>query len=131
MLAEVTERKTRGQGRLGQCPSGVGDEDLPSVGSGGDPRRAIDVEADVIVAAECSQPSVQAHPDANRRRLWPGGRRQLPLCGGRGSHRRGRLPEQDEEGIALRSTFDAAMRLERSPQDAVVTFEELCENGRT
>ena len=97
---------------LVQEPSGrLGEDDLPSVRGGRDPRRAVDVDA-----RRSPRPSRSA-----RRCGCPCGRgsgRRSSACArlGGGSDGVGRSRKRDEEGVALRVDLDTAVPGERVPQ---------------
>ena len=64
-LAEVAQAHAIGQSPVRQCLRRLGDEDLAPMSGRSDPRGAIDIDADVIVAAGDSLAAVQAHANAD------------------------------------------------------------------
>ena len=99
MLAEVAQR------RLGveQAPRRLRQDDLPAVRAGRNPRRSVDVHADVALVGQERLARVDAHPDSDR----PGCQRCLRLD--RGGDGFARPRERDEEGVALRVHLDAVV----------------------
>jgi hypothetical protein len=93
------------------------DQDLAAVTSGRDPRGAVDVEADVAFVRQERLAGVHTDAHADQRR----GERVASVRGGR--KRIGRPWECDEEGVALRVHLDAAVALERLPQQPAVLRE--------
>ena len=112
VVAEVAEAVEADERRRGGR-----DENLPAVSRSGDSRRAVDVGADVALLRDVRRARVDAdaYPDRPGRELL----RHLAGCGKRSW--RGR--EGDEEGVALRVHFNAAVPRERIPDDAAVLGE--------
>ena len=92
---------------------------LAAVTGGGDPRRQMDVLADIALPADVRAPGVQAHAHADR----TGGQRLLALAGG--LDRLGRGRERIEERVPLRVDLHAAVARERLPQQPPVVGERL------
>jgi hypothetical protein len=70
----------RWAGRRPPGPGGAGEEHLPAGGRPGDPGRPVDVDADIVVAAEHPLAGVQAHADPDREAVRPGVAGQGPLA---------------------------------------------------
>jgi hypothetical protein len=113
VLAEV------GQLALDKRARRLREEHLAAVPGGGDPRRQVDVRADVALPAAVRAPRVQAHPHPDR----AGGQCLLAVAGGR--ERRGRGRERVEEGVSLGVDLHAATPSERRPQQPPVLGERL------
>ena len=96
----------------------------------GDACGSVDVEPDVIVAAQPGDPGVEphAHPDPGGRRPLGAGQRALGI-GGCG-HRCRRLREHHQERVTLRAAFRRAVPAERLAKDRVVALEDLGEDRR-
>ena len=90
------------------------DDHLPAVTGGGDPCRAMDVDAHVALVGQQRLARVEAHADADR----ACGERRLTLA--RGRERIGRPGESDEEGVALSVDLDAAVASEGVAKHAPV-----------
>ena len=108
VLAHVPQRHPRRQGPCGKGTGRVRDQDLAAMRRRGDPGRAVDVEADVIVAAADALAAVQPHPNGDGAPVRPVGRGERTLCLDRRGDRRRRVAEDHEEGVALGATLDAA-----------------------
>jgi hypothetical protein len=78
-------------------------EHLAAVTGGGDPRREVDVLADITLAADVRAPRVQAHAHADRTR----GQRPLALAGG--LDRLGRRRERIKKCVPLCVDLHAAV----------------------
>ena len=81
----------------------LGQDDLAAVPDGGDPSRAVDVEAAVVVAARMGLAGVQAHPDADRDAVRPGLGRERPLRVDGGARPRRRPPGRPRRARRPRS----------------------------
>ncbi len=79
MLAEVAKARPAGKDLGNQRPGRVRQQDLAAVTCGADPGGAMDVEPDVVVAAQLGQAGVEAHPDAHRGPIGPIGARKFAL----------------------------------------------------
>ena len=106
VLAEVAYGGPLGDGVLDQAAGGAGDDHLAAVGRPGDPGRAVDVDADVVVPAQHPLAGVQAHAHPHREPLRPGVGGQAPLGRHRGPDRRHRAREGGEERVALGADLD-------------------------
>src|SRR5439155_21215623 len=114
-LRQVAGRQ--GAGPLGPTPRAA-------VSGGGDPRRTMDVEADVVVAAESPFAGVETHPHADRRRLRPRSRSEPALClGSGGDPIEGRAKDR-EEGIPLGADLDPSVSGDRITEELVVRREQ-------
>ena len=103
----------------------AGQQDLPAVAGGADPRRAMDVDPDVALLPDDRLAGVDAHADAELRPLRPvvACERQLGRDGGR--NRVLRAPEAVEERVALRVDLLAPARAELLADDAAVVGERI------
>ena len=98
------------------------------MGGSRDPRRTIDVEADIVVRADDRLARMKSHPDADRPDVrGPGLGREGALRVGCGRDRRDGTLEDDEECVSLGRDLDPTGLLDRCAQDGVVTFEEGAE----
>jgi hypothetical protein len=125
VLAERAERRARGERVGDERGRRFGQQRLPAVTRSGDPRRTVDVVADVGAVGQDSLAGVDADPDADSSVLVPlrGGEGAL---GVRGSRDGGpRSLEDDEERIALGADLDAATRRESATEQPAVPFEDL------
>ena len=113
MLAEIQKRYVVAQQRL--CLGGQ--HHLSSVPAGGDTSGLVHIKPDVVALADIRFACVQtdAHPD----RPW----QQIGLSLGCGRNCLCRGPKGHEEGIAPCANFDAAVAVERLPQDAAMLRE--------
>src|SRR5207253_10967070 len=96
-----------------------------------DPRRAVNVDADVVALAQLGLACVQSHPDADRTA------RERLLTGTSSRERVTCAAEGHEERVALRTERDAAVTAERLPQntpmlrqDVRVRVAELVQHAR-
>jgi hypothetical protein len=92
---------------------------LPAITRGGDPRRPVDVDADVALVGDERLAGMDAHPDADRAVV------ERPLGRGRGRERIGRAVEGHEEGVTLGVYLDAAVALEGLTQEPSVLGQRL------
>ncbi len=115
VLAEVANGGVGGE----ELPGRLGDDDLPAVRGGRDPRRAVDVDPDVALVRRLWLTGVDsdAHADgaALERVARVGGRRHCVRC----------AREGNEERVALRVDLDAVVSRERFSQGAAVLREEI------
>ena len=114
VLAEVADRSVC----LEKAARRLGDDDLAAVRRGCDPRRAVDVHADVALLGHERLAGVDAHPDPDR----PGPERRLRL--GRGGDGVGRPRERDEERVALGVHLDPVVSPEGLADHPPMLFEE-------
>ena len=114
VLPEVSERSIR----LEEAARRLGDDDLAAVRGGCDPRRAMDVHADVALLGHERLAGVDAHPHLDR----PGFERPLRL--GRGGGGVGHSREGHEERIALGVHLDPVVSPEGLANHAPVLLEE-------
>ncbi len=105
--------------RAGQRGGGGGDQHLAAVAAGGDAGRPVHVHAHIALLAQEGRTGMDAHAHPDR----AGGESLRPLGGGVQGPRRG--GECDEEGVALRVHFRAAVTLESSAQDAAMLGQGL------
>ena len=94
-------------------------EHLAAVTGGGDPRRQMDVLADIALPTDVRAPGMHAHAHADR----TGRQRPLGLAGG--LDRLGRRRERNEERVPLSVDFDAAPRSARLADDATMLGERV------
>ena len=91
--------------------------------SGGNPRRAVHVEADVVVTAQVPFARVEAHPHPDRVALRPALPGQSALgSDGRFQRIRGRT-EDREEGVTLGADLDPLVRGKRAAHDGRVALQ--------
>jgi hypothetical protein len=114
MLAEVAQVVSPHQ-----VMRGLREQNLAAVTRGSDPRRSVDIEADITLPGNHGLAAVDPDPDPDRTRL----ERVLPFL--RGGDCVGRLTERDEEGIALRVHLDSAVAVERLAQHPAVLRQSL------
>jgi hypothetical protein len=100
------------------------DEDLTAMPGRSDPRRAMDGKSRVAAVVRDGLARVQAHPDFDLDTVRPpvGEQRELALdcCQERVAGAR----EGDEEGVALRVDFVAAVSVERLPEQALMVAQD-------
>ena len=89
-----------------------------------DPRRLVDREPDVAVAADGGLTCVEADPHLDRPVFRPRGGGQGALRGRRGRDRRPGAPEDEEERVALAVDLDPAVLGEGLPEQLVVLREQ-------
>src|SRR6185436_5519811 len=71
VLAEIAQGDAVWQVAGDERARRIGQQHLAAVSGRGDPRRTMDVEADVVVTAESALAGMEAHPHADDRRLRP------------------------------------------------------------
>ncbi len=121
MLAEVAKLRRAPAFTLDQRARRVRDEHLPSVCRGGDARRQMDGQPDVVVPAPDGLTRVQAHPHPHRDPLRPPVRAERPLPRDRRGDGRPGAREHREEGVALGAQVQAAgVPYRRSEQPVVI-----------
>ena len=125
VLPEIPQRDAGRQLVGDQCARGARDQHLPAVPGRADPRRAVHVQAHVIVLPDLSLAGVDTHPHAHLDALGPrlGGERPL-----RAHHRGDRVArprEGDEERVTLRVDLAAVVLVERRPQQPLMLAEHL------
>ena len=86
----------------------------------GDPRGAVDVDAEVVVTAQQPLAGVHPDPDPDLLLLRPHMAGQSPLRRGRGEDSAGWRRERREERVALGTDLDAPSKRDRLPHDRVV-----------
>ncbi len=119
MLAEIADTSVGAEEAAGR----LGEDDLAAVRGGCDPRRSVDVHADVALVGQQRLARVDAHPDADR----PGLERLLRVnCGGDGVDR---PREGDEERVALGVDFGTVVSREGLADGATVLCEEIGVGG--
>jgi hypothetical protein len=111
VLAEVVQCVVR---ESGSRASRLGQQHLPAVTGRPDPRAEMDVLTDVPLRSEMRRASVD--PNAN---VDPAGAERLAAFLSRGD-RLGRVGEREEERVALRVDFDAAVALIRLAEQSAV-----------
>ena len=127
MLAEIDDFDSVGERMLDNRLGGARNENLAAPARTCDSCRAVDVDADVVVATKDSSSGVNAHANPNVRIVRPPVGLEASLafdcrlyCG------RGGL-ERCEEGVAFGSDDDAARAVNGPAQDLVVLGELVCE----
>ena len=118
-FSRCSPRSRTAASRVEEPPGRLGEDDLPAVRGGRDPRRAVDVDPDVALVRHDRLAGVDAHAHADRARL-----ERVARVGGRG-HGVRCARERDEERVALRVDLDAVVSRERISQGAAVLGEEL------
>jgi hypothetical protein len=101
VLAEIAQARRARQVSLDQIPGGLREEDLAAVRRPGDARRSVDIQPEVIVAAQDPLAGVHSHPDSNLDPVWPGRRGKLALGPDRRADSAARRGEHGEEGVPL------------------------------
>ena len=102
-----------------------GQQDLPAVAGGADPRGAMDVDPDVALLSDDGLAGVDAHADAELGPVRPVVARERLLGGDGGGDGVLRAAEAVEERVALRVDLLAATRAERLADDAPVIRERV------
>jgi hypothetical protein len=97
VTAQVADGDSLGQARAHENPRGVGEKDLSTVSGGGDPRRSVYVDPNVVTTADGTFPRVHAHPDPERPSVRPRFGGEAPLRCHRCADRRRRRAEYDKE----------------------------------
>ena len=93
------------------------------MGGAGNPRRAMNVEANVPVAASHTPPGMDPHTDADGGALGPALAREGALRLGRGADRIGGSGEDGKEGIPFRRELEPASLADRLTQDEMVPLD--------
>jgi hypothetical protein len=116
VLAEAPNRHPVRQLVRDERRRGLGNEDLAAMTGGPDPRRPMDVRADVLaVRVEPAVAGVDSHSDAHRRIVRPGLGGECHLGGSRRGDGLRRPAEDGEEGVAFRLLFVAVGLRDRCP----------------
>jgi hypothetical protein len=101
VLAGVPERDVLRQLVGDELVRGARDQHLPAVSGGADPRRAVDVQTDVVVVSDLRLARVDADAHADVDTLRPVLGRERPLRAHRGGDGVARPRERDEERVTL------------------------------
>ena len=119
--------------------AGTREQNLAPVAGRPDACRTVDIQADIVVAAQSAFASVQSNPHPYPMTAWPVLFSERTLSG-YGRHHRpwGRL-EDGEEGIAFRADFNSFVIAKRLANDGsvalqhtlIVAAERLEQPGRT
>ena len=125
MLTEIPERDVARQLVGDQLARGARDQHLPAVAGSADPRRAMHVQADVIILSDFRLAGVDAHPHAHVDALGPTLGRKRPLRAHRGGDRVARPREGDEERVALGVDLATVVLVERRAQQALMLGQHL------
>ncbi len=125
MLGQVAKAHALGQILSHEDACGIGQQDLPAVSGGRDPGGTVDVDPDVVVAAEAPLASVQAHPDPEAGAVRPGCGMQLALGAGGGLDGLDCRWKHREERVALRTDLNAVVRGDRAAQDLGMGGQEV------
>ena len=115
--AEVAERDALEDRIRQERPRRFGDHDLTAVARGSDPCRTVDVDPDVVVAAQDTVAAVQTHPDANLAAVGPGVGRESSLRRHRCSDGSTRGGEHREERVTFGSDLHAISLGDGVPHD--------------
>ena len=119
-----------GQAAANKRARRVRDEDLTPVRRRSDPCSAVDLQADVIVAAQLRMAGVDAHPHPHRSAFRPRSGGEAALGVHRRVDRGSRLREHDQERIAFGPPLRSASPGTGGPDDAMVLLEQRGERGR-
>src|SRR5205085_10793469 len=95
------------------------DQNLATMARGGDPRRPVNVEADITLLGEKRLAGMEAHPDLDRTAVQ--GRLTLRRRGERIMRSR----EDDEEGVSFSAELDPVVACERVSQKATVLCQRF------
>ena len=101
MLAEVREAHPGRQTAHREPLRGCRQQHLSAMPRCGHPSRAMDIETDVVVAAQHALAGMESHPNPDGGVRGPGLGGQRPLGGGHRADRAGRRWKDREEGVAL------------------------------
>ena len=127
VLTEIPERDIGRQLVGDQLARGARDQHLPAVAGRADPRRAVDVQTDVVVQSRrrprrCGRPCARARPTPSGQRLATASAR----CAATAAATASRRPrEGDEEGVTLGVDLATVVRVERRAQHALMLGEHL------
>ena len=89
--AEISEARSRREAPFDQGSSGVGKKDLPTMRRRGDPCASVDIQTEIVVAANDPLSGVESHPYSDDNPVRPRCCSELALGadGGRGPRRSG------------------------------------------
>jgi len=125
VLAKIAQRNARREPVGDQLARRAGDEDLATVAGRTDPRRAMHVEADVIMASDVSLASMNTHPHPQIRAFGPAHQGQRSLRCQRGCDCIPSAGEGEKRGVALSADLAPATIAERSPKHALVLGKDI------
>src|SRR5439155_15140037 len=87
VIGEIAKGELLRKLRRDQRPGRIRDQHLPAVAGGGNPGRAVDVDADIVLATEPGLARVEAHPYSYAHVIGPWVARQPALDAGCGTTR--------------------------------------------
>jgi len=125
VLAEVAQRRAGRKRRRDEGPGCLRHEHLASVSRCRDSGRTVDIQPDVVVAAELAIAGVETHPDENRGLVRP------RVLGKRSMGRDRRLDrlrggwKDGKEAVALGPQLGPARTGDRTAHDPMVVLEKL------
>ena len=125
VLTKIPERDVGRQFVGDQLACGARNQHLPTLAGRADPRRAMHVQADVVIQPDLRLAGVHADAHAHLDALGPtlGRRRALRAHGG--GDRVARSPEGDEEPVTLGMDLAPVVLLERRAQQALMLGQHL------
>jgi hypothetical protein len=103
----------------------LGHDHLTAVRRGGNPRRPMDVDPNVVALCNERLAGVKTHAYFQRRVLWPGMRHESALRLFCRRERRVCVGEGDEEAVALSVDLDATVPRKSCAQHAAVVGQDL------
>ncbi len=113
------------QSLLDKSARRVGYDDLAAVPCGGDPRGAVDVEPDVVVAAASPLAGMDSHPNPHLGVCRPGLRSQRALRRDGGGYRPRGVREGYEEAVSLGPDLGSVTVCNRPANDPAMLVEQL------
>ena len=126
--AEVADRRLRAE-VADQGAGGLRDHRLAAAGGGGDPGRAVHVDADVAVLVRLRLAGVQPDPHADVDVVGPGVAVQQALALEGGGDRRAGGGEDDEEAVPLGAHLPAVVLAEHRAQQRALGAQRLTPAG--
>jgi hypothetical protein len=122
---EVAQPCSNGQAPLDERSGRVRKEHVPAVRSRRDPHCSIDVQPEVVVAADDPLAGVEAHADAKGEPVRPRCLGELALSLNGGADRAARRREGGEEGVAPGAHLMAAALGNGRPEDGIVAVLDV------
>ena len=124
MVAQVAQVHPAGQRATGERLRLRREQHLPAVGRGGDPRRPVDVEPDVVVATASTVAGMHPDADLDDGALRPGRGGEGALDRDRCTDGAGGCREDHEERIALGADLHAVPGGDRRPDQLGLPLEQ-------